>query len=103
MTPRGNPLKGLRRESYWTAPLETSADKHLEDALARIAQWLEEHDLFMANHTGSGGSAELFIGFFLESFNTGFSLEPGLLAKYSSLGVGLDFDMYGSDDEPGAP
>ena len=102
-TPRGNPLEGLRRESYWTAPLETSADKRLEGALARIAQWLEEHDLFMTNHAGSGGSAELFIGFFLESFNTGFSLEPELLAKYASLGVALDFDMYGSDDEPGAP
>lgn len=102
-TPRGNPLDGFRRESYWTAPLDASIHKDLESALAQVAGWLAEHELFLHKHANSGGSAELFIGFFLESFNTGFLLEPSLLAKYSSLGVALDFDMYGTDDQPGAP
>jgi hypothetical protein len=102
-TPRGNPLDGFRRESYWTAPLDTAAHRDLESALAQVAHWLCEHELFLREHASSGGSTELFIGFFLESFNTGFSLDPSLLAKYSSVGVALDFDMYGADDEPGAP
>src|SRR5690606_11910276 len=75
-TPRGNPLEGVRSESYWTAPLDVSSNKRLEGALAETARWLEEHGSFLASHARSGGSAELFIGFFLESFNTGFSLEP---------------------------
>ncbi|QOW22176.1 DUF4279 domain-containing protein [Lysobacter avium] len=102
-TPRGNPLEGLRSNSYWTVPLAISEKEDLEAALARIAQWLGEHDSFMLIHADSGGSAALFIGFFLESFNSGFLLEPSLLAKYSTLGVALDFDMYGPDDEPVAP
>lgn len=102
-TPRGNPLGGLRCESYWTAPLNISSSNRLVGALADIAQWLEAHETFMVNHAGSGGTAELFIGFFLERSSTGFSLDPELLAKYSRLGVALDFDMYGPDDESGAP
>ena len=101
-TPRGRPLEGTRHESYWTAPLDTSASQSIEDGLSQVAEWLAEHRTFMADHTRSGGSSELFIGFFLENFNTGFALSPSLLGKFSSLGVGLDFDMYGQDDEPGA-
>ena len=99
-TPRGDPLDGVWGDSYWTAPLEIGADEDLEKALARIGYWLGEHHAFMTNHVSSGGSAELFIGFFLESFNGGFLLEPALLAKFSALGVALGIDIYGSDDEP---
>lgn len=102
-TPRGNPLVGFRQESYWTAPLDVSSHKDLESSLAQVATWLSEHGSFLHEHANAGGSAELFIGFFLERFNTGFLLEPSLLAKYSSLGVALDFDMYGTNNEPGAP
>jgi len=68
-----------------------------------VARRLTNHGSFFAKHAEFGGTASLFIGFFLESFNTGFLLEPELLAKYSSLGLAIDFDMYGSKDEPGAP
>ncbi len=102
-TSRGNPLDGRRHESYWTSPLDVSAYSRLEGALAEVARRLTNHSSFFAKHAESGGTASLFIGFFLESFNTGFLLEPELLAKYSSMRVALDFDMYGSDDEPGAP
>ncbi len=102
-TPRGNPLEGLRHDSYWTSPLDTSTSSRLEDALAEIARQLTDHRAFFAKHAESGGTASLFIGFFFASFNTGFLLEPELLAKYSSMGVALDFDMYGSDDEQGVP
>src|SRR5690606_20759589 len=66
-TPRGRPLEGVRGESYWTAPLDTSPHKNIADSLSHIASWLKEHSAFMANHARSGGSVELFIGFFLES------------------------------------
>jgi len=82
--------------------LDTSVHKNIADALSHVAGWLKKHSAFMADHARSGGSGVLFIGFFLESFNTGFDLSPSLLAEFGALGVGLDFDMYGQDDEPRA-
>lgn len=102
-TPRGNRLEGRRHESYWTSPLDISAYSRLEDALTEVARRLTNHSFFFAKHAESGGTASLFVGLFLESFNTGFLLEPELLAEYSSLGVALEFDMYGSDEEPARP
>ena len=101
-TPQGKPLEGFWRESYWTATLDTPEPEGLEAALARIADWLGEHASFLSNHARSGGSAELFIGFFLEGANSGFLLEPSLIEKYSALGVALAFDIFGFDDESGA-
>lgn len=101
-TPRGNPLKGLWHDSYWTSSLDVSTCNGLEDALMEVARRLTEHQRFFARHTESGGAASLFIGFFLDRLNTGLSLTPELLAKYSSLGVALEFDLYGPDDEPDA-
>jgi hypothetical protein len=102
-SPRGEPLKGLWDESYWTTSLEIEPDEAIEIALARIAQWLSHHAPFLSTHSISGGSTGLFIGFFLEGFNSGFSLEPSLLAQYTSLGVALEFDLYGPCDVPDAP
>lgn len=102
-TPQGKPLEGFWRESYWTAQLDTPEPEEIEAALARIADWLREHDSFLADHARSGGSAELFIGFFLEGANSGFLLEPTVMAKFSALGVALGFDIFGLDDEPSAP
>lgn len=99
-SPRGKPLEGVWGDSYWTTPLGVFPDENVEDALARVGEWLEGHTSFLAKHLASGGSASLFIGFFLEGFNSGFALELPLLAKYVSLGVSLDFDIYGSDDLP---
>ena len=102
-SPRGTPLEGQWDHSYWSASLAASPSEDLEASLARIGQWLASHTDFLAAHKASGGSAELFVGFFLEGFNSGFALEPAILAKYASLGVALDFDVYGPNDSPGAP
>ncbi|MEO6925643.1 MAG: hypothetical protein ABI129_03160 [Rhodanobacter sp.] len=100
---RGQPLEGLWDSSYWTTPLEIEPDEAIETALIRIAQWLDRHASFLSTHSNSGGSAALFIGLFLEGFSCGFSLEPSLLAQYTSLGVAMEFDVYGPSDVPDAP
>jgi len=102
-TPHGKPLEGLWDESYWIASLEIESDEVIETALMRIAQWLSRHASFLSAHSNSGGSAALFIGLFLEGFSCGFSLEPSLLARYTPLGVALEFDVYGPPDVPDAP
>ena len=100
---RGKPLEGQWGESYWTSPLEIEPEEDIEASLVRIAQWLGGHEQFLAGHSGSGGSIALFIGFFLEGFNSGFWLEPSLMARYASLGIALEFDLYGPNDSPDAP
>lgn len=102
-SPRGKPLDGVWGDSYWTAPLQPAPDEDLEAALVRISDSLSRHSQFLTRHAASGGSAALFVGFFLERFNSGFSLEPSVLSKYASLGVALEFDLYGPDDAPGSP
>ena len=102
-TPRGEPLEGLWGESYWTTPLDIEPDEVFEVALIRIAQWLSRHTSFLSAHSISGGTAALFIGLFLRGFSCGFSLEPSLLAGYTSLGVALEFDVYGPCDASDAP
>ena len=102
-SPRGVSLDGKWDHSYWTAPLEISPGEDLETSLARTAHWLAGRAPFLAAHQASGGSVGLFVGLFLEGFNSGFTLEPSLLAQYASLGVALEFDVYGPDDSPGAP
>lgn len=101
-SPRGVSLPGVWQDSYWTAPLELIKGEPLDKSLERIAFWLEEHCGCLDQHRQSGGTVELFVGFFLEGFNAGFSLAPELLSKFARIGVGLDFDVYGADDDPHA-
>jgi hypothetical protein len=99
---RGKALGGVWDHSYWTAPLDVRPEEDLETALNGTSHWLNQHVEFLVRHRGSGGSASLFIGLFLEGFNSGFSLDPSLLVKYAVLGVALEFDMYGPDSSPHA-
>lgn len=98
LSPKGTPLEGRWKASYWTANLHTRADEELEAALLRIGVWLDEHAAFIARHLASGGWAGLFIGVFLQSSNAGFALGPTLLARYAAIGFALEFDLYGPDD-----
>ena len=102
-SPRAAPLPGVWQDSYWTAPLEIVQGGSLEEDLERVTAWLEQHSGYLLQHRQSGGSAELFVGFFLEGFNAGFALRPQLLSAFANLGVALDFDMYGPSDQPHAP
>lgn len=97
-TPAGTPLDGVWNESYWTAPPSTPAAVDLEAALGEAAGRLERHEGLFTRLAASGGTASLFIGFFLGRANTGFSLGPSLMARFGSLGIALEFDLYGEDD-----
>ncbi|MFP7723614.1 DUF4279 domain-containing protein [Lysobacter sp. A3-1-A15] len=100
---RAVPLPGVWQDSYWTASLDVAEGESLEQSLERTVSWLEKHAHYLGEHRQSGGSVELFVGFFLEGFNAGFSLAPALLSRSAGLGVALDFDVYGPRDEPHAP
>ena len=97
---RGELLDGRWNHSYSTMPVDAENDEGLEATLERIASFLSEKAQELEQHVSSGGSIELFIGFFQEGFNSGFSLSSELMGKYAALGVRLDFDIYGQSDEP---
>lgn len=99
-TPRGEPLDGLWDHSYSTMPVDVENDDGLEAALERMASFLSGNAQALEQHVSSGGSIELFIGYFQEGFNSGFSLSAELMSKYAALGVNLDFDVYGQGNEP---
>ena len=99
-SPVGRPLGGVQPDSYWCAPLVLDQESDIENFLASTLDRLETYRSVFDQCSATGGSAELFIGFFLEAFNGGFSLQPQLLAKAASLGIALDFDIYGHEDDP---
>jgi len=89
---------GVAKQTYWlhefVAPDEMVRD--VEDFLLDILETLNQHSEFFADLSSRGGSAELFIGFFMECFNTGFILSPGLLRASADLRISLSFDIYDS-------
>jgi hypothetical protein len=93
-SPRGRALEGLWSDSYWAAQLPFPRGAALEEALEQLAADLEPHRSLLQSHRSSGGTAYLLLGVFLEDFNGGFSIAPELLARYASLGLALDFDLY---------
>jgi len=99
-TPRGEPIDGVWDHSYSTMPVEVENDDGLEAALERMASFLSGKAPALKHHINSGGTIELFIGYFQEGFNSGFSMSSELMGKYAAFGVGLDFDIYGQSDEP---
>ncbi|MCI4569481.1 DUF4279 domain-containing protein [Lysobacter sp. CFH 32150] len=96
----GEPLPGQYKESYWCHALDVPESQDVEAFLLTTVERLDAHSILLSQLITSGGSAELFIGFFLESFNSGFSLSPELLRKCVALGIALDFDVYGHEPVP---
>ena len=98
-SPSGTPLGGERPDSYWSGTVEIG-ELDIEDSLLEVVASLEKYRDAFESHSASGGSAELFIGYFLEAVNGGFALKPELLGRCASLGLALDLDIYGQEDEP---
>ncbi|MFC3814938.1 DUF4279 domain-containing protein [Lysobacter sp. GCM10012299] len=98
-SPRGTSLDGVRSDSYWCASIEVG-ESDFETSLLAVLIHLEQFRDAIELNSVTGGCAELFIGFFLEAFNGGFSLKPELLEKCASLHLSLDFDIYGQEDDP---
>jgi hypothetical protein len=90
--------------SFWVSQLEpTSQSCDLEEFLDEIATRLADKAAVLKRHAERGGEADLYIGYFLEKANTGFSLSPALLRRFADMHVELIFDIYGNDAEETSP
>jgi Domain of unknown function (DUF4279) len=97
-TPKGTPLEGLYKESYWYVRLlrggeASSEGTLLEDYLEHFASKLSRHAEFFQRVRSEEGRAEIFIGMY-GARNYGFELPPTLLNAFSTIGLSLTFDIY---------
>ena len=97
-TPKGTPLEGTHRESYWNAdPFQrgeySSTDDLAEDSLIEILEVLEPKKAFLKKLRGEGARIIVQINSF-SGRNYAFELSPDILGRYAALGVGLAHDVY---------
>jgi hypothetical protein len=99
-TPIGTPLKGVNRESFWTARLiqnrfATVPSRSLEAALAAELRRLKRHRTLFRRIQRAGGRTQLFVGIFGQNgFNFGSEFGTEVLTGLSRLGLSLGLDIY---------
>lgn len=100
-TPAGIPLLGVYKETYCCFDLAAPQVCELERFIIRCNKRLESHRRFLRRISSTGGSAEYFIGMYLDS-NHGVEFSPDVLAQLTKLQIRLSFDLYaGSDQKSG--
>src|SRR5690606_6255077 len=75
-TPKGGPLPGLNRESFWRYSFAAPSDDDLGQFLLFAVGQLEAASAFFKGLIASGGYARLFVRLFLEQENIGIELSP---------------------------
>ena len=93
-----NPMSsGIRSESYWTHRFRHSEGIMLNVFLQNIISELSARQRFLEKLVLTGGTVELFIGWFLGS-NSGETFDWRLLEKLGDLRINLSFDFYSKED-----
>jgi hypothetical protein len=95
-TPIGNPLEGVRDLSYASFPLVRKQRSLLSHVLAKCEGQLADRAAILEVIRESGGTTELFIGWFLDR-SGGDTLPPRLMMSLANLGLALSFDIYPSE------
>jgi Domain of unknown function (DUF4279) len=98
ITPKGTPLEGAYRESYWHAePLwqgwRDSTDTEAENAILELLPRLTPHREFIQQLLATGGRALIEISSH-SSGNYALIFPPELLSQCSYLGLSLAHDIY---------
>ena len=100
-TPKGNPLNGVRSETYWYADIVEgeSITKRLVSALHEALDKLELHESFLKRIRDEGGRAEFFVGWYIKS-QAGEDFDQSLLSRLTKLQIDLALDNYHDPDLP---
>ena len=99
-TPTGSPLPGVRKDSFWSYQFVTPTDGELEQFLLSVVASLSAHADYFQHISSSGGRSELFVGFFMQSRNTGVVLSPQLQEACSALALAVALDIYAQEPGP---
>lgn len=95
-TPVGTTLRGTYPKSYWCARLEHPVGIDLSDFLEMTLRKLTCRRKFFEKVRLTGGSVELYVGWFSPS-NSGQVLGWELLQGFANLRIDLALDIYAQD------
>jgi len=93
VTPKGRRLNGVYEETYCSFWLPHENDESLPEFLGKINEQLKSKVKFFDEIILSGGTAEYFIGWYLNE-NTGDVFNYKFLQEVSKLKISLSFDLY---------
>jgi hypothetical protein len=97
-TPKGNPLPGVRADTYWSKSLisgwvRVPRGKSAEDALAQVLRPLRAHARFLRGIRSDGGRIELSLSSY-STRNYAFVFPPSLIKLIDRLGLDFIVDVY---------
>lgn len=97
-TPQGDTLKGINKQTYWTASLHkgknlSSRRCALEDFLIAQVSKLKKSERYFRHIRKTGGHIEFFVGLFCNK-NMGAEITSSLLTSMGHLGIDLSLDIY---------
>jgi hypothetical protein len=93
MTPKGAPLEGPHKNSYCAVTLEHVPETSLSESIVALLESLRTHKHLLGQLKASGGSFNVFVGWFSEG-NSGERFDASLLREMGELGISLDLDIY---------
>ena len=96
--PKGKLLTGNRKETYCCFDLHLP-NKNTEEFENAIKYWnrkFAKHKIFLNRIRSEGGTVDYFVGLFVDR-NSGVTLDHSLLFELVNLGIGVSFDVYGSE------
>ncbi|MBT2750085.1 MULTISPECIES: DUF4279 domain-containing protein [unclassified Lysobacter] len=92
-TPKGNPLPGQNKNSFWLHEVVVDDHEDISSAIEHTNHKLKDHQEFLTNLVKEGGNIQYFIGWFVEA-NSGDILDWELLRHCAELNIDLYFDIY---------
>lgn len=97
-TPKGNPLPGTNKDSFWYADVPIEGGQSLSEVIDSLNRRLAPHAKYLEQLTQTGAKSEYFIGWYIAG-NAGDSLDWKLLEACAALRIRLSFDLYGTRAE----
>ena len=99
--PKGSPLPGLNKSSYWVAEVCEGDFREAELALVldKLLDSYTPFKEFFRSIRRTGGQIEIFVGWFFDH-NSGDVFSFSLLQKFADLQIDLSLDIYEPTREP---
>lgn len=93
MTPKGQPLSGIHRETYCSFSLAEKQNGYFVDGVKRLLSILNLNKEHLHEIRNTGGRAELYIGVFVENYS-GFTFSVEDMSAFVSLHLDVAVEYY---------
>src|SRR5689334_9034890 len=93
MTPKGNPLPGMHRESGWSHWFGVERNRFFFEDVAKLIDILEPHKDFLHQIVNEGGRIEVIV-YLPGDINIGSSLQWRDMARLAALRINLGIEVF---------